>query len=236
MKCIIIDDEPLARKLLVDYIVKVPYLELRGAFSSALDALEMINSQHVDLLFLDIQMPDINGVDFLRSLHSKPSVIFTTAHSEYAFDGYQLDVLDYLLKPFNFSTFLRSVEKVKRLNPMSIPAKSEKEQPFIFLKQGNVLVKVQVSDIYYIKGLKDYLRIITKKGQYVVLQTMKSMLEKLSPYHFVRVHNSYMISIRHIESVDSTKVKVGGEPIPIGGMYKKHFHESIKDLLDEGKV
>lgn len=232
MKCIIIDDEPLARKLLSNYIEKVPYLELKGIFASALEALEMLNSGQVDLLFLDIQMPDINGVDFLKSIREKPAVIFTTAHAEYAFDGYQLDVLDYLLKPFDFSTFLRSVEKVNRLRPANMPYEAQNEQPFIFIKQGTELIKVHVSDICYIKGLKDYLRIITKDKQYVVLQTMKSILEKLSAYQFVRIHNSYVISIAQIESIQHNKVKVGGELIPIGGTYKKHFQESIQGLMD----
>lgn len=227
--CIIIDDEPFARKLLAEYIEKVPFLNLKGDFSSPLDALPAMDEGDIDLLFLDIQMPDLNGIDFLKVLRSRPSVIFTTAYKEFALEGYELDVVDYLLKPFDFSRFMKSVEKVRSLKEPA-PTPSANGKPYVFLKESHQLVKVELEHICYIKGLKDYLRIITKDQQHIVLQTMKALQEKLPAHQFVRIHNSYIINMDQIEAVLSNQVKIKGELIPIGATYKKYFLEMLREL------
>ncbi len=229
INCVIIDDEPFARKLLIEYIEKVPFLNLLGDYSSGLDALSVFNQIKIDLIFLDIQMPDISGIDFLKVLRTKPFVIFTTAHKEFALEGYELDIVDYLLKPFDFSRFLKSVEKVRASKNPEVPAEKP-NKPYIFIKEGHQLIKLQFDEVLYIKGLKDYLRIVTKSQQHIVLQTMKVMMNKLPVGQFVRIHNSYIISIDHIEAVANNKVKLNGEYLPIGNTYKKYFLEMIKGL------
>ncbi len=227
--CIIIDDEPFARKLLADYIKKVPFLSLKGDYSSALDALTAMDSEEVDLLFLDIQMPDLSGIEFLKVLRNRPYVIFTTAHKEFALEGFELDAVDYLLKPFDFSRFLKSVEKVRSLTePAPLPPSESKA--YIFLKESHQHVKVELEQICYIKGLKDYLRIVTNEQQHIVLQTMKALQEKLPTPPFIRIHNSYIINLDQVEAVLSNQVRIRGELIPIGPTYRRYFLEVLGKL------
>lgn len=230
IRCLVIDDEPYARQLLSDFIKKVPDLHLEGAYSSALKALEALRRQQVDVLFLDIQMPDITGIEFLKTLDSKPLVVFTTAFAEHALQGFELDVADYLLKPFDFNRFLKSVNKIsQRLQaPLRINAEtSGDKKDFIFIKDGTRLVKVELSSIRYIKGLREYVSIITKDKKIMSLQAMKS-LEEILPSEFIRVHNSYIIALPSIETVSKNKIQIGEETIPIGITYKKRFFEELQ--------
>jgi len=243
ISCIIVEDEPLARSLLEQYIKKVPYLELVASCSNPLTAIEILREKPVDLLFSDIQMPEITGIMLLKILPKKPFVIFTTAYSEYALEGYELDVVDYLLKPITLERFLKAVEKVyQRLLPIiqntqnqgiieekAIQEKqSESSQNFIFVKDGTKLVKIKLSDILYVEGLKDYVMIYTQHQRIVTLQRMKNLEAELPPHQFIRIHNSYIIALEAIDSIDKEKVQIGKIFLPISDTYRKSFKEFIE--------
>ncbi|TAH18858.1 MAG: DNA-binding response regulator [Cytophagales bacterium] len=242
ISCLIVEDEPLARSLLEQYIKKVPYLELVASCSSPLAAIEILREQPVNLLFSDIQMPEITGIMLLKILPKKPFVIFTTAYSEYALDGYELDVVDYLLKPITFDRFLKAVEKVyQRLSPIvqniqnQIPEEkinqdkqNETSQNFIFVKDGTKLVKIKLSDILYVEGLKDYVMIYTQQQRIVTLQRMKNLEAELPTNQFIRIHNSYIVALEAIDSIDKEKVQIGKVFLPISDTYRKSFKEFIE--------
>ena len=229
ISCLIVDDEPLARNLLSDYAKKIPSLELFGTCEGPLQALEFLRNTPVDLLFLDIQMPEITGIGLLKVLPKKPMVIFTTAYSEYALDGYELDVVDYLLKPISFERFLKAVNKVQsRLTSNQPAAITQTADDFIFVKDGTKLVKIMVNDILYIEGLKDYVTIHTKTQKVISLQRLKSMEEQLPASLFVRIHNSFIVSLRAITSVHKNEVEIGPAFLPVGETFKKTFKEAIE--------
>ena len=235
IRCVVIDDEPLARQLLSDFVKKVPELQLEGSFSSALKALEKLRKQQVDVLFLDIQMPDITGIEFLKTLEHKPLVVFTTAYAEHALQGYELDVADYLLKPFDFNRFLKSVNKIsQRLKSESKSGPSEKSDS-IFIKDGTKLVKVELSTIRYIKGSREYVTIVTGDKKIMSLQTMKS-LEEMLPQEFIRIHNSFIISLPAVETIFKNKLQVGGEVFPVGITYKKKVFEALRRYYPAKKI
>lgn len=236
--CIIVEDEPLARNLLSAYISKVPRLELKKAFSNALDALEYLRENNVDVLFSDIQMPEVTGITLLKLLKTKPLIILTTAYSEYALEGYELEVYDYLLKPISFERFLKAVEKgIARLDGnknQSIvttvvqEATPVPDQDFIFVKDGTKLIKVNLSDIFYIEGLKDYVCIYTPQKKIVTLQTMKSLESSLPSERFVRVHNSFIVALAAIEEIEKDRLVINKTTIPISDTYKKAFREKVE--------
>ena len=240
--CIIVEDEPLARSLLENYIQKVPYLQLVQSFSNPLKALEFLRENTVDLLFSDIQMPEITGITLLKILQKKPLIILTTAYSEYAIEGYELDVLDYLLKPITFERFLKSVEKVSlRINSnqagsndkkisenMSVSPVTDAVQPFIFVKDGTKLVKIKLSDIMYIEGLKDYVSIYTPSQKVVSLQTLKALELQLPENQFIRIHNSYIVALEWIEAIQREKIQIGKVFLPISDTYRKAFKDFIE--------
>jgi two-component system LytT family response regulator len=239
ISCLIVDDEPLARSLLTDYVKKVPYLNLLDASSSPLAAIEILRSTPVDLLFLDIQMPEITGISLLKALQKKPLVILTTAYSEYALEGYELDVIDYLLKPITFERFLRAVEKVnQRLTAPPAPAPVFKNipdatvQPFVFVKDGTKLVKVRWDDILYVEGLKDYVTIHTRTQKIVTLQRLKSLEEQLPPDKFIRIHHSYIVAVDAIDVIHKGEVQIGSVTIPVSDTYRKSF----KDFTDKNQM
>jgi two-component system, LytTR family, response regulator len=243
--CIIVEDEPLARSLLENYIQKIPYLQLVQSFSDPLKALEFLRENTVDILFSDIQMPEITGITLLKILQKKPLIILTTAYSEYALEGYELDVLDYLLKPITFERFLKSVEKASlRLNSnynqvsekivqeiVSINPVMESIQPYIFVKDGTKLVKLKLNEIMYIEGLKDYVSIHTSQQKVVSLQTMKSLEVALPDNQFIRIHNSFIVALEWIEAIQRDKVQIGKVFLPISDTYRKAF----KDFIDKGQ-
>jgi two-component system, LytTR family, response regulator len=241
--CIIVEDEPLARSLLENYIQKIPYLQLVQSFSDPLKALEFLRENTVEILFSDIQMPEITGITLLKILQKKPLIILTTAYSEYAIEGYELDVLDYLLKPITFERFLKSVEKASlRLNPSSTSEKIVQEivsinpvvegiQPYIFVKDGTKLVKLKLNEIMYIEGLKDYVCIHATQQKVVSLQTMKSLEVALPENQFIRIHNSYIVALEWIEAIQRDKVQIGKMFLPISDTYRKAF----KDFIEKGQ-
>jgi two-component system, LytTR family, response regulator len=232
--CLIVEDEPLARNLLIEYVKKVPYLNLIRACSGALEAMEALRSNSVDLMFLDVQMPELTGIAFLKSLQKKPLVVLTTAYSEYALEGYELDITDYLLKPITFERFLKAVDKAsQRLsNPtQQSPDKPATETPassFIFVKDGTKLVKINWNDILYVEGLKDYVTIHTRTQKVISLQRLKVLEEQLPSARFIRVHNSFIVALDAIDSVHKDKIQIGAALIPVGDTYKKTFKEFIE--------
>ena len=239
ISCLIVDDEPLARSLLTDYVKKVPYLNLLDASSNPLAAIEILRNTPVDLLFLDIQMPEITGISLLKALQKKPLVILTTAYSEYALEGYELDVIDYLLKPITFERFLRAVEKVnQRLTTPAPVAATPKNlpdavvQPFVFVKDGTTLVKLRWDDILYVEGLKDYVTIHTRTQKIVTLQRLKSLEEQLPPDKFIRIHHSYIVAVDAIDVIHKGEVQIGTVNIPVSDTYRKAF----KDFTDKNQM
>lgn len=234
LNCLVVDDEPLARNLLSDYVMKVPHLHLVGTAENALAAMKFLRENSVDLVFLDIQMPELTGINMLKALQVKPMVIFTTAYSEYALESYELDVVDYLLKPITFERFLKATEKVSQRSQVGeVNAQPTKTNTsFVFIKDGTKLVKVFFKDILYVEGLKDYVTVHTAAQKIVSLQRLKTLEEQLPSNQFIRIHNSYIVSFNAIHSIHKNEVQIGTVRLPISDSYKKSF----KDWLDKNQL
>jgi len=226
--CIIIEDEPLALEKTKDFVNKVPFLNLSATFDNALNGLTYLNNNKVDVLFLDINMDELSGIELLESSKITSQVIITTAYQEYALKGYELHVTDYLLKPFTFNRFLQAVNKAQE-NLSQRPA--EKQLDFIFVKTENRLEKIMISDILYIEGMRDYLRIHTTGKKIMTLQSFSEM-EQLIPAQLVcRVHKSYMVAINKIESIERSRIKIADQLIPVSETYKEAFLQLINSRL-----
>lgn len=230
MQCVIIDDEPYARKLLEEFIAKTPDLTLAGSFASALKAREVLQKKKIDVIFLDIQMPDLTGIDFLKTFDKRPPVILTTAYAEYALTGFELDVVDYLLKPFDFNRFLRAINKLTDRTSLTRTQEQAPESGFIFVKDGPKLVRVDLQTIRYIKGSREYVTLVTSHGKITSLQAMKKLAEEL-PDTFVRIHNSYIVNLASIQAVHKDDVEIEGELLPIGITYKKEFMARVHQFM-----
>jgi DNA-binding LytR/AlgR family response regulator len=221
ISCIIIEDEPLAVKVLSDYILQVPFLELKATFKDAILATEYLRLNSADLIFLDIHLPKLKGMAFLKTLKNPPAVIITTAYHQYAVEGFDLNVTDYLLKPFDFERFLTAVNKVKPTGSgMQKPQDTQEIKDFIFLNVDKKKVKILFSDIVYIESQREYIKIITTKKAYVSKMSTHEMEALLPANLFKRIHRSYIISISKIESYTAEVVEVNGVVIPIGRGYR----------------
>lgn len=229
IRCIVVDDEALARKYLKDYISKVPFLELVGDFNSPLKAYELLEKGMVDLMFLDIQMPDISGLDFLRSLNKKPYVVLTTAFKEYALEGYELDITDYLLKPFSFNRFLKATNKVnmimlsKEKSEGNTSTKNETDfhDNYIVIRADRKYYKINYDNIIYIEGQKAYVTFHIRETKNVTaLISMRELENKLPNKEFVRIHKSYIVSVKNIRSIEGNMLEVSDLKLPIGKSYK----------------
>ncbi|MBK9733345.1 MAG: response regulator transcription factor [Chitinophagaceae bacterium] len=229
LKCIIVDDEPLAQEVLENYVQRVGgELNLVKKCSNALDAFQSLHNEKIDLLFLDIQMPVIDGLSFLKSLKNPPAVILTTAYPNHAIEGFDLDVVDYLLKPISFERFLKAVNKVIEMRKaMSNP---EGNTDYMFVKVDSKLVKINYADIIYIEGMKDYLKIFVKERPLVVHQTMKKIEDLLPRNKFIRVHKSYIVAISAVNSIVGNFIEINGKEIPIGANYKEHLIKLVFKL------
>ena len=233
MNVLILDDETPAIKVLKGFVEKVPFLNLVLATTNPFEAFQAINSNKIDLLFLDIEMPDINGVDFLKSITSKPMVVLTTAYEKYAVQGYELDVLDYLVKPIRFERFMKAVNKASELNNLqankSLPAESENEDMsgYITLKVEYKTVKVFFKDILYIEGLKDYVKVFTRTERILTRLNLKGIEEKLPSHLFMRVHRSFIVALSKIEAFQKGHVQVDKNMIPVGETFKKEVLEKL---------
>lgn len=232
LRCMVIDDEPLATKLLEDHISKVPFLDLASTFTNPMEALISFNSNPVDLIFLDIQMPQLNGVQFMQLLQNRAQVIITSAYHEYAVEGFEHNVIDYLLKPIAFERFYKAVEKAYNLkNPSQKLNRSSEMQPatggYIFVKVETRMIRVELDDILFIEGLKNYVSIHTKTQRIITLQVMKQLEEVLPANRFVRVHKSYIVALDKINSIERQEIQIKDRIIPIGNTYQEHFNNLV---------
>lgn len=230
MKCIAVDDEAPSLYLLEDNIRRVPFLNLVRSCSNALEAMEVLQQQKIDLMFLDIEMPELTGLDFLKSLSSRPMVIFTTAYKKYALEGYSLDVLDYLLKPIPFDRFLKAVNKAYEYYQLKANQKKEEDfAPYLFVFAEYSLVKVDMNDIAYIEALKDYIKIflLSTNKPIITKLSMKAMEERLPSSAFMRVHKSFIVALDKISSIRKNVIKLGPVDIPLGESYREPLYARI---------
>ena len=232
IKCIIVEDEILAQQVIQSHLQKVNGFELLAVCNNALEATEILNRQEVDLIFLDIQMPGMSGLNFLRSLQNPPLVVITTAYAEYALESYEFNVIDYLLKPISFERFLKTINKIVDGRLFTQLAKDSDSLPadHIFIKSNSKFFKVNFSEIIYIEGMKDYLKIHTAEYNLVIHQTMNEMERLLLTKPFIRVHKSYIIAIAHIRSIYGNSIEVGRATIPIGNSYR----DNVMNLIGRG--
>lgn len=232
MNCIAVDDEPLALDIMESYVSKHPELNLVARCNNATEASEVLKTRNIDLMFLDIQMPEINGLNFIRSLENKPLFIFTTAYPDYALEGFELDAIDYLLKPIAFDRFEKAVEKAKeyyQIKNNKDVAETEIENEHIFVKANQKLVKLAYKDIYYVEAFADYVKIFLEDKKIVTLQTMKNMEKKLPAELFSRVHRSFIVNRNRVSSFSTSICEVNGVKIPIGKNYKDGFLSLMRD-------
>ena len=239
MNCITVDDEPLALDLLEDFIKKVPFLKLIKKCNRAADAIEILQNGKIDLIFLDIRMPNITGIQLVKTVKNIPPVIFTTAYTDYAVEGFELDVLDYLVKPFTFERFLKAANKAyslfklknQKATPDKLKAKKDKSyfpNDYIFVKSEYKNIKVNLCDILYIEGLSDYVKIHLSNGKKLLsLQSLKNIMSKLPDNDFVRIHSSFIISLNKVDSIQKNKIFIGEKQINIGEKYKTEFFDKI---------
>lgn len=234
IKCIVVDDEALARKLLKNYIDQIPYLELIALCKNPMEAMSILQSETIDVMFLDIQMPQITGISFLKSLNQKPLVVFTTAYEKYALEGYALDVVDYLLKPFGFERFFQAVNKVSArlqvatnstISQPIIPKESPKD--YILVKSEHRIHRLKFADILYIQSMQAYVSYHTEKERILSLYTMKKLETQLPKEQFIRIHKSYIVSIDKIEVLEGNQVVIGKMKLPIGASYREEVMKRI---------
>ena len=236
ISCIAVDDEPLALGLIVSYIQKTPFLDLKNSFDNPIDAMEYLEDKPVQLLFLDIQMPDLTGVEFARILDKNSRVIFTTAYEKYALDGFKLEALDYLLKPISYEVFLESANRAKKYFKQISPANTDanidtaENKDYLFIKADYQVKRIDYSEILYFEGLKDYVKLYTESSikPIVFHSTMKSLEEKLPTDRFMRIHRSYLVNLDKIKTIERDRILFGKERIPISKQYKEAFDEFIK--------
>jgi len=227
IKCIIVDDEPPAQRVLENYIKEIPSLKLEGKCKNALEAMDVLMHKKIDIMFLDINMPKINGLDFLKTLKNPPAVIITTAYREYAVDGFELDVSDYLKKPFSLDRFIKAVNKVtEKLNMfhgISSPDNRTERVDSVFIKENKITYQIQIKDIIYIEGVGDYVKIITDSKTFLTKQTLKKTEQSLPTDRFIRVHKSFIVSISKITKIDGNTIYIGKTGIPLGYGFQKTF-------------
>lgn len=234
MKCIVVDDEPFALNLISDYVQKTPFLELTASFSNPFKALEFLSDNPVNLIFLDINMPELTGIQLLKSLPFKPKVIFTTAYPEYGAESYDFDAIDYLLKPVKYERFLKAVNKSRE-----IPASSKKEfhdtlnqspnNEELFIKSGTQIHKINSNDILYIEGAGNYTTFYLKEMKIMSLLKMSDVLKLLPSEKFIRIHKSYIVSYTHLDIIEKNQVIINKKAIPIGVTYREHFISAINN-------
>ncbi|WP_090157203.1 LytR/AlgR family response regulator transcription factor [Dyadobacter soli] len=241
LECIAVDDEPLALGLVCAFIEKTPFLNLAGRYSSAVEALQVINSKPIDVIFLDIQMPDLTGIELARVLEKAgskaPRIIFTTAFNQYALDGFRVDAIDYLLKPFNYEEFLRAASKaqayVELVQKASSAGSSEPKDEYLFLKVEYQLVRIAYDDILYTEGLKDYVKVHLKSDPKPILSltSLKALEEKLPPSKFMRVHRSFIVNLDKISAVTRNTIQIGATSIPVSDQYKEAFNQFLSKWM-----
>lgn len=223
ISCIIVEDEPLALKRTMEYVAKVPYLDLLQSFDNGFEAIAFLREQHIDLMFLDIKMDELTGIQLLESLENKPHVIVTTAYSEYALKGYELNVSDYLLKPFTIERFIQAVEKVS----CQINSNADITRDFFFVKSDYIIEKVFYNNILFIEGMRDYRNIQTDNKKILTLQTFNDLEKELPKSLFCRVHKSFIVPLNKIDLIERNRIKINDKLIPISETYKANFYKII---------
>lgn len=234
IKCLAIDDEPLALRQLASYIKKVPFLSLMGECHSAFDATEIMTREHIDAIFIDVNMPDLNGLDFVRSLQQPPLVVLTTAYSEYALDGFKIDAVDYLLKPFGMDDFLRASIKVKKRFELMNGTEQTSDDNSIYVKSEHRNIKIEAEHIRYVEGMSEYIRIymVDAVKPIITLLSMKKLEEHLPANKFMRIHRSYMVNLQHIKEVNKTRIKLDNDvTLPIGDNYRDDFERYLNNKV-----
>jgi DNA-binding LytR/AlgR family response regulator len=229
--CIIVEDEPLAAEVIRDYILQVPFLQLRGICTDALYAMDLLAKEKIDLVFLDIHLPKLKGLDFIRALQQPPQIIITSAYQEYALQGYEFNVVDYLLKPIEFSRFIRAVNKLKErepAEPLSLVPAATKERAAIFFNVSKKRVKIYIDEVLFIESLKEYIRITTKDKSILTKFQLGQIEEMLAKNGFLRIHRSFLVAKNKIDAFSATDVEINGRQIPIGRSYKETVMEALE--------
>lgn len=232
IKCIAIDDEPLALKQIESYVHKTPFLELLESFESPLEAISYLQETEVALMFVDINMPDLNGLDFVKSLENPPKIIFTTAYSEYAVEGFRVDAIDYLLKPIDYATFLKASNKAKSWFNLheKQPEQLQSNDDFLFIKSEYKIVRIKLDEIRYIEGMREYIRIhLTNEKPIMTLLSMKAMEAQLANKNFMRVHRSYIVNLNKITTIERNRIIFDKVYIPVSDQYKEKFQQFVED-------
>jgi len=237
INCIAVDDEPLALKKMKQYIGRVDFLNLVALIDNAVDAINFIKQNKVDLVFLDIQMNDLTGIEMLESISSKPLIIFTTAYENYALQGYELNITDYLLKPISFKRFLKAVDKVTEVIQTKNNTQSTEQNEiskttaneYVFIKTDKKMQKVLFDEILYIEAMKDYVKIWTKTDRIITLSNIKNFMEKLPAEHFIRIHKSYAIALDKIDAIKQKQLEIAGKDIPVGNTYKNLLFNLLRN-------
>ncbi len=234
LKCIVVDDEPMAVEILANYCRKTPFLQLAETFEDAIGALAFLQQHPIDLVFLDINMPDLSGIQFVKALSASPMIVFTTAYPQHAVTGFELDAVDYLLKPVAFERFLKAVDKARQRHeagiktaPQPAEAAPDEEEGYLFIKSGHRLVRLEIEDIRYIESEKNYVSLVTGKRRVMALMSMAAVLGMLPRGRFARVHKSYIVAFRHVDIVEKHGLYIGEKEIPIGEAYRKSFLKKI---------
>ncbi len=227
IKCLIVDDEPLAREGIAEYVKQLDFLELAGVCDSAVSAIKFLKETPVDLIFLDIQMPMLTGLDFVKTFPNLPKIIFTTAHANYALQGFELNAVDYLLKPVSFERFLKAVNKVADLQKATEVVQEEGDGNFFFVKTDKKYVKIDFDEVYFIEGVKDYVKIHTTTERHLVLINIKNIQLRLPDSKFIRVHKSYIVPVGKIATIEGNIIKIAGQEVPIG----KEFRDQVDDFI-----
>ena len=234
LSCIIVDDEPVARKILQEFTEQTPFLDLLGKFESAMKAEEFLNDNQTDLIFLDIEMPKVSGLQMLKRINTESMVILTTAFPQYALDGYELDIIDYLLKPFALHRFLKAVQKAKdfyemKTLPKAFGTGNTPRPSYIFIKSDKRIEKVELCDILYAEVLGNYVTIHTERKKIIAYLTMKSLESQLSPGDFIKIHQSFLVNRSKIESVEGNDLRVGAKSLPIS----RNYRDSVTNLINQ---
>lgn len=233
IRCLVVDDEPPAREVLRRYIEQLPMLQLAGECGNAIEAIRRLQEEKIDLLFLDVRMPQLNGNELLKVVKNPPPVIFTTAHPEYALEGYELDVMDFLLKPIRFDRFVKAVNKMIQLNghrsiENHLPAEEETKESFVYFRCDRKMVKVMLTDILYVESMKDYVKVFTRQGMLMTKQSITSVEAMLPESAFIRAHRSYIVSVSKINSFTNELIGIEKTEIPIGKLYRNQVMKLLQ--------
>lgn len=238
LRCLIIDDKPLAVDILTDYVCKTSFLELAGGTTNPMEGLDMLREKQVELVFLDIQMPELNGLQLMNIVGKQRLFILTTAYADYALEGYEHDVVDYLLKPISFDRFYRAAEKALKLSQhLLLPANENHVSPntgfvdYIFVKSEHRIQRILLNDLLYAESLQNYVLLKTKEGKVMTLQTLKSIEEQLPANDFLRVHRSFIVNLRHISLVERSRIFISDAVIPVGDKYREEFFKAIRSQI-----